>query len=222
MNPPSTIRDLTEADWNRLQDLADRFEDGWSAEVSLGTFLPPNGDALRPLALQELIKADLEIRWRAKQPKMLEQYLHEFPELGEISALPPEVVYEEYRARQLHGDKPDLKTYSGRFPEQFKALQELLKKSPLPSPAQPTPGQELFRDTRANPEATVIRPVAPVTRVAVAVPSEGEEEVGEGYRKTTKKIGGGGFGEVWVGIAPGGIKVALKVLFRPMEDEEAR
>ena len=103
-NQPSSLRDLNETDWNRLQDLAERFEEGWSDQVILASFLPPLGDVLRPVALQELIKADLEIRWRRKQNRLLEQYLIDFPELGECSSLPPELVYEEYRARQLHGD----------------------------------------------------------------------------------------------------------------------
>jgi hypothetical protein len=232
MELPSKLRDLSEEEWNRLQDLADRFEEGWkeSDEVDLTAFLPPAGDSLRSLALEELIKSDLEIRWRRKRGKLLEQYLREYPELGDRAGLAPEIVYEEYRVRQVFGDRPALSTYKSRFPDQYPALDHLLRKQPIPS-ADPirgdvsaTPSQrEEMHETKAGLDRTKRKPAGSNTQNAAApvTPTEGEE-AGEGYRRTTVRIGGGGFGEVWMGIAPGGIKVALKVLFRPMEDEEAR
>jgi serine/threonine protein kinase len=135
MNQLLTLHELNETDWNRLQDLAERFEEAWSEQVVLGTFLPPNGDTLRPLALLELIKSDLEMRWRRKAGKPLEDYLRDFPELGSLSQLPPALVYEEYRARQIHGDRPPLAAYEDRFPDQCAALAELLKKNPIPHAA---------------------------------------------------------------------------------------
>jgi serine/threonine protein kinase len=222
MSDPSTLRELSEADWNRLHEVADRFEENWSEHVALADFLPPAGDPLRQVSLHELIKIDLEIRWRRQHPKFLENYLHEHPELGGPAQLSPELVYEEYRARQLHGDRPEMSTYHGRFPAQFDAFVDLLKKQPLPASgagsAQHTPSQQGQQDTHGGPMGSA----AQQTRFVTAIPNPDDEEVGEGYRKTTTRIGGGGFGEVWLGIAPGGIKVALKVLFRPMEDEEAR
>jgi len=225
MTDSSSLRDLSEADWNRLHQLADSFEDSWTVQAAIASFLPAAGDPLRPVALLELIKTDLEIRWRQNYPKMLEHYVDELPELGQIPQLSPELVYEEFRVRQLHGDRPGLATYQNRFPAQFDGFLKLLKKNPLPtsvSATSATPPQQDLNDTHGDHGGTVIRPMPPNTHIVAVPPNPGEEEVGEGYRKTTTKIGGGGFGEVWVGIAPGGIKVALKVLFRPMEDEEAR
>src|SRR5438067_471628 len=42
-----------------------------------------------------------------------------------------------------------------------------------------------------------------------------------GYR-LLERIGGGGFGEVWRAEAPGGFQVAVKVLLRAADHEEAR
>jgi serine/threonine protein kinase len=45
--------------------------------------------------------------------------------------------------------------------------------------------------------------------------------VGGGY-KMIKRIGSGGFGEVWRAEAPGGVAMALKIIFRPLDHEEAQ
>src|SRR5262249_49874409 len=40
--------------------------------------------------------------------------------------------------------------------------------------------------------------------------------------KLIERIGNGTFGEVWRAEAPGGIEVAVKIIFRPISDKEAR
>src|SRR3954466_10420250 len=86
---------LPSDDWRRLHELADRLEGAWRQEgtVALAGFLPPPGDPLRPVALHELIKTDLEIRWRRGLSVSLEHYLRDFPELGAVPS--PELLYEE-------------------------------------------------------------------------------------------------------------------------------
>jgi hypothetical protein len=37
-----------------------------------------------------------------------------------------------------------------------------------------------------------------------------------------KRIGSGGFGEVWRAEAPGGVEMAIKIIFRPLDHEEAQ
>jgi tetratricopeptide (TPR) repeat protein len=92
--------------------------------------------------LQELVKIDLEYRWRARRAHQvellatatpedvrpaegprLEEYLARYPELG--SAL-LDLLGEEYRARRLGGDRPSAADYRGRFPELSTALADLL------------------------------------------------------------------------------------------------
>jgi hypothetical protein len=109
--------------------------------------------------LNELIKIDLEYRWRAgatdqtvrsgiafrnptaaaaEQPEhrergtpgarsvpqsglpdaapLLEDYVREFPELGNWNALPLDLIGEEYRVRRKWGDVPTTDDYRRRFP----------------------------------------------------------------------------------------------------------
>jgi hypothetical protein len=134
MHRPESLGHLGDHDWEQLQDLLDRFEDAWSKadSVDLGRYLPLPTSPLRAVALQELVKADLEIRWRRGQSVTLEDYCRRFPELADPT---PQLIYEEYRARHLYGDRPPLIGYQIRFPEQFSALQKLAEAQPFPTGA---------------------------------------------------------------------------------------
>src|SRR4051794_18310587 len=63
-------------DWGRLAERAERFEDACRRfdSVNLGDFLPRPGDPLRTPVLHELIKTDLEVRWRSGRGRTLEDY----------------------------------------------------------------------------------------------------------------------------------------------------
>src|SRR5438128_979077 len=116
------LRRLNVEDWERLQEFVARFEKSCESEaaVDLAQFLPSADDPLRTVVLDELVKTDLEVRWRRGQPTELEHYVARFPELGELA---PQLLYEEYRVRQFYGDKTPLSAYRMRFPNQFQALE---------------------------------------------------------------------------------------------------
>src|SRR5688572_8792757 len=136
MNRPADLGNLKTNEWQQLQDRSERFEAAWQKadSVDLGTFLPGEGDPLRAVTLHELIKTDLEIRWRKGQIIGLEYYIDRFPELGDTPNLPSPLIVEEYRVRQLYGDKPQLGTYKTRFPDQFEELQRLVQAHPVQIP----------------------------------------------------------------------------------------
>src|SRR5438132_12472120 len=129
MRHPNSLGDLTQDEWEYLQDKLDRFEKAWQQAdaVDLNQFLPPSGDLLRVVALAEFIKTDLEIRWRKGQSPVLEEYLKRYPELAEDRPVLDQLVYEEFAVRNRHGDKPDLAIYRARFPEQFDKVQHLVQ-----------------------------------------------------------------------------------------------
>ncbi|HEY7307961.1 MAG TPA: hypothetical protein VH643_01240, partial [Gemmataceae bacterium] len=82
---------LTDRDWVRLNEQCEALERAWRETeghlVDLGCFLPPIEDPLRRRCLFELIKTELEIRWRRNLPITLENYLARFRELGPIHTL---------------------------------------------------------------------------------------------------------------------------------------
>jgi serine/threonine protein kinase len=203
MSGSGELGHLETANWEQLQEMASRFEAAWreSDTVDLNAFLPPVGSPLRRVALHELIKTDLEARWRRGQIIGIEAYLEKFPELGNAAVLAPTLIYEEYRVRHLHGDKPPLAGYERRFARQFPELQRLLREQPLPamSGASTKPAEE----GKGFDAQQVLR-------------------VGGGGFRMIKRIGCGGFAEVWQAETPGGFPVAIKRILRPLDHAEAQ
>jgi serine/threonine protein kinase len=206
MSGPTNLGNMKTNEWEFLHSCADRLEQAWkrNATVDLGQFLPPPGDRLRALTLVELIKTDLEMRWRRGQIIGLETYLEKFPELGGPRNLPATLVFEEYRIRHVHGDRPSIEVYRNRFPDQFAELQRLVKEQP------PSVGTH---------QSATLTPVSGPPLTANTNPTG--QVIGRDY-KLIDRLGQGGFAEVWRAEAPGGIEVAIKIMFRAMDHAEAK
>ena len=93
--------ELTDAHLEELEELASKLEEAWKkgGAVDLAALLPAPESPLRKPALIELIKVDLECRWRKGRTDSLETYIDKFPELGRPKDLPAKLVFEEYRVR---------------------------------------------------------------------------------------------------------------------------
>ena len=106
------------------------FADAWSAEVeppSPVDYLPEANATVRRLVLVELVKVDLNRRWRRPElRRSVEDYLRQYPELSSDGHLPYDVVFEEYQARRQLGDTVDIEEYERRFPQQAAQLRRLL------------------------------------------------------------------------------------------------
>jgi serine/threonine protein kinase len=193
---------------NRLRDIAARFQKAWQKitgppdPVGFDAYLPARDDPLRPLALHALIKIDLENRWQRGQPTRLDHYLERFPELGPARNLPAQLIWEEYRIRHEHGDKPPLSAYLSRFPEQFAELQRLIENE----------------KQRGQRSLTMSAPELP--RTVASTPTDLLRVTG-GYR-LLKVIGQGTFGQVFQAEAPGGVEVAIKKIMRPLSHKDVQ
>jgi hypothetical protein len=206
LNPPSGSAPLPDGDWDELLSVADRFEDAWKGAeaVDIARFLPAPGTPLRAAVLQELIKTDLEVRCRRGMVVALEEYVERFPELGSLRTLPAKLIYEEYRVRTLFGDRPPLNPYRDRFPQQFAAVRQLLREQPVQAPTAAPP-----------PPSGPSLPSAVTPTLGEVLPPN------EGYR-LLERIGAGQYGEVFRANAPGGVDVAVKRIFRSLDDEASQ
>ena len=211
---------LSSSDWERLQDCADRFESCWLKAdpgapglpgPAITPFLPAPGDRLRLAVLYELIKIDLEVRWRRGQKAHLEQYLQQFAELGPASGLDPSLIYEEFRVRQRLGDKPSLSAYQLRFPDQAAELARLVQVESV---------QETLAATRPATVPSPAPAAPPPPREAEV--SEGRVYHLDGTYKVISRLGRGSFGEVWRAEGPGGVEVAVKIVRGTVRLEEAK
>lgn len=116
--------------WEKLGEAIDRLAESWQAAGEpppLSEFVPAGPANLRRLTLIEVIKVDLEHRWDGLRfPKLLEEYLAEFPELAAEGAIPCDLVYEEYHVRRQQGQQVSLEEYCERFPTRADELRRLL------------------------------------------------------------------------------------------------
>ncbi|MEX2026200.1 MAG: hypothetical protein WEH44_02850, partial [Pirellulaceae bacterium] len=148
---------------------------------------------LRELAI-ELVKVDLEYRWRAAQARgrrsalKLEAYAGRLPVLGPVAQLPLDLIAEEYRVRRRFGDSPEAQEYFARFAHPRSELASALE----------TVDREL--DEEGLP---------------VAVPAPRIPAAGYGDFVLKRQIGSGGMCRVYAGLQLSLNKeVAIKVLRR--------
>ncbi len=93
----------------------------------LGSGDLPENAAFRLALAVELVLIDLEHRWRrwaehqragecsSERPPRLADYAARLPEVGPLERLPDDVLAEEYRVRQLWGDRPHCAEYLRHF-----------------------------------------------------------------------------------------------------------
>ncbi|MGE3806399.1 MAG: WD40 repeat domain-containing serine/threonine protein kinase [Gemmataceae bacterium] len=125
----------------RLDALLDQFEEAWLANpypllASFLESLAADDPAWQRRALTELVKIDLDQRWRCQQIRSadgnfparprLEDYVAQFPLLGPTDALPVGLIREEYWVRHSWGDRPEAAEFLARFPAQAAALRGAL------------------------------------------------------------------------------------------------
>jgi serine/threonine protein kinase len=155
--------------WKDAEQLLFHFDRAWrsSKPPRIEDYLARLKDAgLSRGVLEDLVKIDLEYRWRQKpatsgpvpaSPR-LEDYAKQYPQLGADISLA--LIGEEYLVRQRWGDRPRQAEYVNRFPRHgAKLLSELAKID-----------AELASDLAGNGSPLAASPAArPVEQAAVSV-----------------------------------------------------
>ncbi len=112
--------------WLQHEQLLQDFEAAWQrpGEPALDEFLVGKESPHRPYLLAELIKIDLECRWRSGRRALAEDYLARYPELCERGQFPRDLLHEEIRARRDCGQGPTWEELVSRFPDRQRELKE--------------------------------------------------------------------------------------------------
>jgi serine/threonine protein kinase len=216
MKRPGNLGQLKPSERNQLHTILELYAKAWREgdTVALADFVPPPDVPIRAVICQELIKADLEQRWQRHHEVYLEDYCRRFPDLVTSETVSPLLIYQEYCVRMRHGDRPELAAYQSRFPDQFADLQRLVRDQPPPS--------RFIPETRvADPAVGTLKPAEQSPAKSVEPIKREALPVGGGYA-LVKRLGSGAFGEVWRAEAPGGVEVAVKIIHRSLDHQEAQ
>ena len=95
--------DAGEATWDVLSERLDALIHQWDLTQTppvLAEYVPAGDGPSRRLLLSELIKVDLDYRWKFGKPRRVEEYLAEFPDLAGPSGIPCDLIFEEFQLRR--------------------------------------------------------------------------------------------------------------------------
>ena len=223
---PDRLTDKESAD---LFDRVKRFRAAWKTDGStaLERYLPSASARHRHTVLVQLIVADMERRAETNLVFRVETYLTRFPEELPRELVPVVILATEYQLRHRFVDQPDLTAYQARFPDRYDELVtylappnpnnntqvSVLRVAPnagtvpegRPTPAPRPKIGDLVATNTGDLDATPVR----VTESSI-LPNDTPFQLG-------RKIGSGAFGEVFEGLAPGGIRVAIKRILRTVD-----
>jgi serine/threonine protein kinase len=91
-------------------------------------YLPTGEPMLRHAVLVELVKVDIELRWKRGDEVSLNEYCRKLPELGKPDSLPPDLVYEAYRVACQHGKAASIADFCKDYEAQQTAVRSLARR----------------------------------------------------------------------------------------------
>ncbi|HKD36835.1 MAG TPA: serine/threonine-protein kinase, partial [Pirellulales bacterium] len=113
----SIMKDYLSPQWWAIADCVDAYETNCgSGFPDLRPFVERLAPADRAAGLAELVKIELERRWRSGDRRKIEDYLRDYPELKGSSVSLDQLVAQEYLVRSRHGDPPTPDELHNRFP----------------------------------------------------------------------------------------------------------
>ncbi len=100
-----------------MDAIIESFEDAHASEnpVRIRDFLPDRTDAIYTQVLQELVRINMEKRFRSHESISLEDYREDFPELFESADLLAPLAFEEFRLRLQSAAPLDSSAFANRY-----------------------------------------------------------------------------------------------------------
>ncbi len=103
--------------WWAIAECADAYETSCGTDFpNLRSFVQRLSPADLAAGLAELVKIEIERRWRMGVHKQIEDYLRDYPELKDPSVSLGDLVLQESTVRSRHGAPPSLDELKSRFP----------------------------------------------------------------------------------------------------------
>jgi serine/threonine protein kinase/WD40 repeat protein len=150
----------------QLDETVERFEKAWqgSPRPPLKDYLPIEGES-RDVILRELVAIDLEYRLKAGEAARVEEYLTDFPELGQNRDVVLALLITEYELRRRRQAVPPLQEYLSRFPQYEEELRSHIK-APLAAgcalPSNADAARPFCGSTFQRESKEPIAPIAPM------------------------------------------------------------
>ena len=207
-----------ERDWDSVDACVEAFEEaqarGGCADPA--DYLPPPDHACYLDALGELLRVDLEYRWRRGEARPLEDYRDRFPALFADPARLSGVAFEEYRLRRQAGEDPAPGEYRHRFGIEVEGWPEGPPGRDVEDePPEATNGHSLADPPTAASLVEELRDAEPrasrrLARALTILPAPGSRFLGF---RLEAELGSGAFGRVFLARQGdlAGRPVALKI-----------
>lgn len=114
-----SVVDWGSESWSQLSQTVSAFESAWAQSPfpEMAQFVPLESDPQREAILAELIKVDQEMCWRVGQPRLLEEYLRQWPELSSNPKRVAGLLAAECLTRASLDVTPSPEELQSRFPD---------------------------------------------------------------------------------------------------------
>ncbi|MDB5337402.1 MAG: tetratricopeptide repeat protein [Planctomycetaceae bacterium] len=111
------VRETSKQSWVEIDEFVEVYDRAWRTGTVpvLGEFLPERDHPMYSEVLCELVRVDLELRWRQGCPLSLDDYCRAYPELGDDPQALAEVAFEEYRVRRHAGAEVTPGDYADKY-----------------------------------------------------------------------------------------------------------